>query len=230
MSASNLLHRIAFQTIPAGRYWHVYRLIDGPLAASTSRGGRFTLARGARGTPTDRGAFGIAWSLEAAIWEWILRDLSPHFGGGVALPPGLLEPFGVAVVRLIRDTDAIALDQPYRSEVLDPGSREDMGWQRHVTAVRYERTWRAACDVDEQCSSRGITLPGFQWSTRQLKSDRVALLYQPVFRHDDWEVDHALHLSSAEGRDVVIRALWRGRMSLVGDLRDVGEPAPLGIY
>jgi len=226
----DFLHRIDLQTLPAGRYWHVYRLTDGPLIADKAPNRRFALVKRDDGLVAERASFGIGWSLEAAIWEWALRDLTPHFGGGIAIPPGTMSHLGLATLRLTRDLDVVALNRPHRRLVLDPDTPEDQRWDRHIATSRYRRTHAAAATVDAQFRSVGLTLPGFQWHSRQLPSDRVALLYEPFFNPADWRVDHTLRLDGVDGQDIIAGALWRARVSLVGDLRCAGEPAPPGVF
>lgn len=223
MTAADALHRIAFRTLAAGVYWHVYGVDYGALVAHPASTSRLALVDGFPPGVIVRSTFYIGWTPDVALWEGILRNVR-SMDGAVSLLPAWTAARGLARIRLQRDLTVIALDHPARRDVIDYGSPEDARWHRHLTTDTYKRTHLAAAAVDAQCRAAGCVLPGFRWHSRQLQADLVAVLYD--FAPEDWVVEEKFELDSIAGRQAIAAALARANMRQFDDLHILGGLPP----
>lgn len=224
MTGADRLHRLDTVTLPAGVYWHVYGLAYGALASHPCSTSRLALVAGRPPGVLVRETFYIGWTPDAALWETALRDVAAQ-DGVVRMAPEFTEGRGLARLRLTRDLELVALDQPARRRIIDHDSVDDERWDGHLGTRTYKRTHLAAAAVDAQFRADGRTLPGFRWFSRQAQAHRVAVLYRPAFDPDDWVVEEKFELDSPAGRQSIIDALTREGLALEASLgTGVGVP------
>ncbi len=225
MTAADALHRIAFRTLAAGVYWHVYGVEYGALMAHPASRSRLALVDGFPPGVIVRPTFYIGWTPDVALWEGILRNVRP-MDGAVSLLSAWTAGRGLARIRLQRDLQVIALDHPARRDVIDYDSPEDERWHGHLTTHHYKRTHLAAAALDAQCRAAGCVLPGIRWHSRQLQADLIAVLYSPTFASADWVVEEKFELDSVAGRQAIAAALARANMRQFDDLHILGGLPP----
>lgn len=177
--------RPTFRKLPSAQpFWHVYAEQYGPLAANPKSEGRLALT----GT---HGMFYAADSLAGALWETVLRYVTPDASRRVSLLADKLAGMRAVQVVLLRDdVNLLPLGQPELRDMFAIDSAE----AREVAAILHDpehrNTHSAGRRLRDDLNRVGIAeMPVLSWPSRQLSSATVYLAYAPPMDGSWWQVN-----------------------------------------
>lgn len=197
------LHTLAANEV----YFHTFETKYGPLSPNPYSTTRFAL-RGSVNSPNTRAAYYIASSIHAALWEVVLRGVTPTPGGSVYIAPAQYIGRSIATVVVQQPIpDVMRVDQPHRRRLVEQDSVGDMVWQMCCDLPVHEVTHGVAHGVDQFLAAQGVRHAGLGWRSRQYPDGTVYVLYAPPFAAADWAVSRVVDLNSAHGRRLIREAV-----------------------
>ena len=208
-------------------WWHCYELKSplydaGPLSTNPGSKNRFALVNGVPPGTLARPSYYISQTERSALFETILRHNNPDPNGDVRLRPDQLANRGLVQLRLKTPMPVIMLHRPMRDRLgITPDDPLDATIDLLTRTSVYAATHEFAGSLDAQCRADPTVssgLPALMWTSRQINTDLVAVLFTPPNDDDVWEVGPTIVLDTDAGRDRINAALAAGRMQLAGDL------------
>lgn len=210
-------------------WWHCYTLSSpdydcGPLVTYAADY-RFALVNDVPLGTVARHSYYIGASERSALFETVLRTCPIDRYGFVHLRPGQLANRGLVKLRLKQKMPVIKLYSPARHRLgIAKGSALDKELDHLTRTTNYLATNDYAGHLDAQCRNdptAQFPLPGVMWSSRQIETDLVAVMFTPPNDKTKWDIIEETELDTAEGRAKVNAALAAGDMQLAADPRMV---------
>lgn len=209
-------------------WWHCYATSHpyyacGPLL-SYAKNYRYALVNDVPPGTLARPTYYIGETARSALHETVLRGQNnPDEYGEVRLRPGQLTNRAMARLRLVREVPIIKLQSPARERLgIAKGTPLDRVLDQLERMDHYAATQQFAGLLDAQCQADANwakALPGLMWSSRQIPSDRVAVLYAPPNEDSAWRVEEIIELETPKGLTLINEALSAGDMKLAADPR-----------
>jgi hypothetical protein len=187
--------------------FHTFETKYGPLSANPFSTTRFAL-RGVAGAQNTRAAFYLANSKYAALWEVVLRGLSPDAKNRVQVPEGVYIDRSIVTLTARQPiANVMRVDRPHRLRLVEAESVGDITWDLCCSFPLHEITHGVAHGVDQFLTGKGLRHAGLGWRSKQYPDGTVYVLYAPPFDGDEWEVGEVIALGSARGRALIRQAI-----------------------
>ncbi|WP_199041242.1 MULTISPECIES: hypothetical protein [unclassified Dyella] len=178
---------------------HTYRAVFDARSPNPFCDTRYALM-GPPGQPNLRPAYYVATGHRGALWEIILRTVSPNADNQVSVPAALYAGRRLVRLRAKRDIEAvIRVDRPHRLRFVDADTPEDMAWEMACTHSVHAISHGMAAGVERFLTQLRFQHAALGWRSKQYPDDLVYVLYAPPFDPDDWEIIEDIDLTSAAG-------------------------------
>lgn len=180
-----------------------YQAIDAnPLSRA-----RFALTGG------DHAMFYAADSVEGALWEVLLRDISLGPGGHCEFPANMLKDQVLSKVRLTAvDQRRISLSRPGILHLFPDGDGNEVLEVNLMTRTNDHSSTHREAEAILQCLRQLDPpikeMPILSWKSRQFEDSTVYLSYSERTAPSGWEqVGASMELDSDEGIELIVRTL-----------------------
>ncbi|HEY4144768.1 hypothetical protein [Pinirhizobacter sp.] len=228
-----LLDRVKLLTLWPREFARVFQPIYGDvLSVHPDPPGRFALKNDMPRGVIGAGGWYLGDTVDAALWESVLRDVEPDDDGGVYLDRSVLAPYALQWVRIRAKGEILRMEHPARRHVVNASNvRLNAKWDQLVAEDIYPLTHVAAGLVQLQFHFGLMELPGISWRSRQSDAGIVHLFYDPPSNRSDWEMlGIPVPLASDDGIRLIRDALTAANMVLLTDpVLTGGTPDPAAL-